>query len=85
MIANSMIAPVLCARIEYCLVSSTTVITEQTEVSLNSAMKSLVTGGMTIRTACGRMMRRMRLTPTHSQSTARLPSVPRGMACKPAR
>jgi hypothetical protein len=35
------------------------VIAEQTEVSLNSAMKSFVTGGITIRTACGTITRRM--------------------------
>ena len=42
----------------YFRVSSVMRITEQTDVSLNSAMKSLVTGGMTIRSACGMMITR---------------------------
>ena len=56
--ASSSVAPVSLACTLYCLVSSITVITEQTDVSLNMAMKSLVTGGTTIRTACGMMIRR---------------------------
>ena len=43
--SNSIAPPVLLARIEYSLVNSIRVMTEQTEVSLKRAMKSLVTGG----------------------------------------
>ena len=74
----------LLARIEYCFVSSTSVITEQTDVSLNSAMKSFVTGGITIRTACGTITRR-------SASRRDIPSAsaasicPAGIAWRPAR
>ena len=39
-------------------VSSMMVTTEQTEVSLKSAMKSFTTGGITTRTAWGTMTRR---------------------------
>ena len=70
-------APVLLPRIEYCLVSSTSVITEQTEVSLNRAMKSLVTGGITIRTACGTITRRKR------QSAATFPARVRPPSARP--
>ena len=74
----------------YCLVSSMMVITEQTDVSLNSAMKSLVTGGITMRTACGTMIapqrqraatcqreRRLHLPASGSPATRRGRSPPR--------
>ena len=77
-------APVLLARMEYGLVSSTTVITEQTEVSLNMAMKSFITGGITIRTACGMTIRRS--ASRDDMPSDRAASIwPRGIACKPAR
>ena len=83
-IANSITPPVLFARIEYCFVSSTSVITEQTDVSLKSAMKSFVTGGITIRTACGTITRRKAiLRDIPSASAASI--CPTGIACKPAR
>ena len=80
--ANSTAPPVLLARIEYCLVSSTSVITEQTEVSLNRAMKSLVTGGITIRTAWGTITRRKAIRRDIPSASAA--SIwPAGIACKP--
>ena len=50
--------PVLLAATEYCFESSSTAMTEQTAVSLKSAMKSLAVAGITVRMACGRMIRR---------------------------
>ena len=82
--ANSSVAPVSLACTMYCLVSSITVITEQTDVSLNRAMKSLVTGGITIRTACG-MMTRRRASAGDIPSASAASICPRGMACRPAR
>ena len=76
---SSAVACVLCDRTEKRLVSSTKVTTEQTLVSLNSAMKSLTTGGITIRTAWGTMMRRRasaRLIPSASAASI----CPRGTA-----
>ena len=82
--ANSIAPPVLLARIEYSLVSSISVITEQTDVSLNSAMKSLVTGGITIRTAWGMITRRKAIA--RDIPRARAASIwPGGIACSPAR
>ena len=82
--ANSTTPPVLLARIEYRFVSSTSEITEQTEVSLNSAMKSLVTGGMTMRTACGTRIRRSAIR-LDMPSASAASICPTGIACNPAR
>ena len=84
MAANSTTAPVLLARMLYCLVSSVTAITEQTEVSLNRAMKSLVTGGMTMRMACGTMTRRSAVRRDMPRASAAC-ICPSGMAWSPAR
>ncbi len=84
MAASSKVAPVLLRCTLYCLVSSITVITEQTLVSLNRAMKSLVTGGTTIRTACGMIIRR-RASAGDMPSASAASICPRGTACKPAR
>src|SRR5262249_47188082 len=45
--------PMFAAKMEVCLVSSTTVITETSELSLSSATKSLVIGASASRKACG--------------------------------
>src|SRR5688572_19433372 len=45
--------PMLAAKIDVCLVSSTTVMTETSELSLRSATKSLVIGASARRNACG--------------------------------
>jgi hypothetical protein len=67
-----------------CFVSSMMVTTEQTEVSLNMAMKSLTTGGMTMRNACGTMIRRSACTLLMPSDNAA--SIwPPGIACRPAR
>ena len=65
-------------------VNSTTVTTEQTLVSLKSAIKSFVTGGMTIRIACGKMIRRTAMD-LDMPSASAASIWPRGIACKPAR
>ena len=59
-------------------------ITEQTDVSLKSAMKSLVTGGITMRVACGMITRRSAIV--RDIPRARAASIwPAGIACSPAR
>ena len=61
-----------------------TAMAEQIDVSLNSEMKSLVTGGTTRRTACGTMIRRnavSRLMPSDRAASI----CPLGIANKPAR
>ena len=66
------------------LVSSTTVITETSELSLSSAMKSLVMPGSATRSACGITIRRSasrRDMPSESAASI----CPLGIACRPAR
>ena len=82
--ASSTILPVESASTLYRLVSSITVIAEQTLVSLKSAMKSLVTGGITIRTACGTSTCR-RACHFESPSDRLASNWPRGTALSPAR
>ena len=66
------------------LVSPMSVTTEHTEVSLNSAMKSFTTGGMTIRTAWGTITRKIAwVGDIPNDSAASI--CPPGMAWMPAR
>ena len=51
----------------YFRVSSVMRITEQTEVSLKSAMKSFVTGGITMRNACGTITVRIAVNGRHAE------------------
>ena len=84
MIISSIVAWVLCESTEKRLVSSTRVTTEQTVVSLKSAMKSFTTGGITMRTAWGTTMRRSaNARDMPSESAASI--CPGGIACRPAR
>ena len=84
MTISSTVACVLCESTENRFVSSTSVTTEQTDVSLKSAMKSLITGGMTMRTACGTMIRRSAERARHPERERRL-HLPVGIAWRPAR
>ncbi len=66
------------------LVSSTTVITETSELSFSRAMKSLATPGSEKRNACGSTTRRTTIGPVMPSASA-ASICPRGTACSPAR
>ena len=69
---SSVVACVLCESTEKRLVSSTRVTTEQTLVSLKSAMKSLTTGGTTMRTGLRHDDTAQRKRPAHAERERRL-------------
>src|SRR5678810_966100 len=73
--------PMLAAKIEVCFVSSTTVMTDTSELSFSNATKSLVMGASARRNACGARTS-LSVCMLLKPSVRAASSWPRGTACK---